>query len=89
MTNKHLPQAPVDGFLLFKSADGRASVGCRFQLEKLWITLVTVSKQMADNKAQAEYDLFARQQHRLTEEEGERDITELLHWNVYSKGKGV
>lgn len=55
MTDKHLPQAPVDEFLLFQSDD----------------------------------DLFAEQQRRLKEAEGELDITKLLQWKVDPKDKGV
>lgn len=40
----------------------------------------TVSKKMADEKAQAEYSQFAEQQRRLKEAEGEKDIVELLQW---------
>ena len=44
-----------------------------------------VSKQMADEKAQAEYSQFAEQQRRLKEAEGEKDIMELLHWGKESR----
>ena len=44
-----------------------------------------VSKQMADEKAQAEYSQFAEQQRRLKEAEGEKDIAALLQWKTESK----
>lgn len=40
----------------------------------------TVSKKMADEKAQAEYIQFAEQQRRLKEAEEEKDIAGLLQW---------
>lgn len=46
-----------------------------------------VSKKMADEKAQAEYDQFAEQQRRLKEAEGEKDITALLQWKKEVKEK--
>ena len=44
-----------------------------------------VSKQMADEKAQAEYSQFAEQQRRLKEAEGEKDIAALQQWKTESK----
>mgnify|MGYP001070330802 FL=1 len=44
-----------------------------------------VSKQMADEKAQAEYSQFAEQQRRLKEAEGEKDIAGLLQWKTEPK----
>ena len=44
-----------------------------------------VSKQMADEKAQAEYSQFAEQQRRLKEAEGEKDIAALLQWKTEPK----
>lgn len=40
----------------------------------------TISKKMADEKAQAEYSQFAEQQRRLKEAEGEKGISSLLAW---------
>lgn len=48
----------------------------------------TVSKKMADEKAQGEYARFAEQRRLLKEAEGEKDITELLHWKA-DKDKGT
>ncbi|HIB9008997.1 MULTISPECIES: virulence RhuM family protein [Citrobacter] len=45
----------------------------------------TVSKKMADEKAQAEYSQFAEQQRRLKEAEGEKDIAALLQWKTEPK----
>ncbi|MCK8538591.1 virulence RhuM family protein [Yersinia ruckeri] len=45
----------------------------------------TVSKKMADEKAQAEYIQFAEQQRRLKEAEGEKDIAGLLQWKTSNK----
>lgn len=45
----------------------------------------TVSKKMADEKAQAEYSQFAEQQRRLKEAEGEKDIGALLQWKTEPK----
>ncbi|EIX7809392.1 virulence RhuM family protein [Salmonella enterica] len=45
----------------------------------------TVSKKMADEKAQAEYSQFAEQQRRLKEAEGEKDIAALLQWKKEAK----
>lgn len=91
MTEKHLPQAPVGEFLLFQSDNGRAArVECRFQSDTLWLTQAgAISKKMANNKAQAAYNLFAEPQRRLKAAEGEKDITELLQWKVDPKDKGV
>ena len=90
MTEKHLPQAPVGEFLLFQSDDGRARVECRFQSDTLCLTQAgAISKKMANNKAQAAYNLFAEPQRRLKEAEGGQGITELLQWKVDPKDKGV
>lgn len=48
----------------------------------------TVSKKMADEKAQGEYARFAEQRRLLKEAEGEKDITELLNWKA-DKDKGT
>jgi len=48
----------------------------------------TVSKKMTDEKAQGEYARFAEQRRLLKEAEGEKDITELLHWKA-DKDKGT
>ena len=48
----------------------------------------TVSKKTADEKAQGEYARFAEQRRLLKEAEGEKDITELLHWKA-NKDKGT
>lgn len=48
----------------------------------------TVSKKMADEKAQGEYARFAEQRRLLKEAESEKDITELLHWKA-DKDKGT
>lgn len=48
----------------------------------------TVSKKMADEKAQGEYVRFAEQRRLLKEAEGEKDITELLNWKA-DKDKGT
>lgn len=47
----------------------------------------SISKKMANNKAQAEYEHFAEQRRRLKEAEGERDISELLQWQAKPKAK--
>jgi len=45
----------------------------------------TISKKMADEKAQAQYVNFAEQQRRLKEAEGEKDIAALLQWDKEKK----
>lgn len=45
----------------------------------------TVSKKMADEKAQVQYVNFAEQQRRLKETEGEKDIAALLQWDKEKK----
>jgi hypothetical protein len=45
----------------------------------------SVSKKMADEKAQAEYKQFAGQQRLLKEAEGEKDIAALLQWKKEDK----
>ncbi len=45
----------------------------------------SVSKKMADEKAQAEYVQFAEQQRRLKEADGEKDIAGLLQWKTDTK----
>ncbi len=47
----------------------------------------SISKKMANNKAQTEYEHFAEQRRRLKEAEGERDISELLQWQAKPKAK--
>lgn len=60
-------QVKLDQFLQFNDREVLQGAG-------------TVSKKMADEKAQAQYVNFAEQQRRLKEAEGEKDITALLHW---------
>ncbi|MDE8754061.1 RhuM family protein [Pectobacterium polaris] len=67
-------QEKLDQFLQFNDRDVLKGAG-------------TISKKMADDKAQAEYEQFAEQQRRLKEAEGERDITELLQWQANPKNK--
>ncbi|WP_041164245.1 virulence RhuM family protein [Dickeya parazeae] len=67
-------QEKLDQFLQFNDRDVLKGAG-------------TISKKMADDKAQAEYEQFAEQQRRLKEAEGERDITELLQWQTNPKTK--
>ncbi|MEI7267182.1 virulence RhuM family protein [Pectobacterium versatile] len=69
-------QEKLDQFLQFNDRDVLKGAG-------------TISKKMADDKAQAEYEQFAEQQRRLKEAEGERDITELLQWQANPKNKDV
>lgn len=45
----------------------------------------TISKKMADEKAQTAYDQFAEQRRRLKEAEAEKDITGLLQWKNETK----
>ncbi|HFR4116248.1 TPA: virulence RhuM family protein [Yersinia enterocolitica] len=66
----------LDQFLQFNDRDVLQGAG-------------SISKKKADEKAQAEYQYFAEQQRRLKEAEGERDITELLQWQVDPKQKGT
>lgn len=44
-----------------------------------------ISKKMAEQKAQEEYNQFTNQQRRLKEAEGEKDIASLLQWNKEAK----
>ena len=67
-------QEKLDQFLQFNDRDVLQGAG-------------SISKKMADDKAQAEYEHFAEQQRRLKEAEGERDITELLQWQAKPKAK--
>ncbi|MDX5630657.1 MULTISPECIES: RhuM family protein [unclassified Brenneria] len=67
-------QEKLDQFLQFNDRDVLKGAG-------------TISKKMADDKAQAEYEQFAEQQRRIKEAEGERDITELLRWQANPKAK--
>lgn len=60
-------QEKLDQFLQFNDRDVLQGAG-------------TVSKKMADEKAQAEYAQFAEQQRRLKETEGGKDIARLLKW---------
>ena len=61
-------QDKLDQFLQFNDRDVLHGAG-------------KISKQMADEKAAAEYEQFAQQQRRLKEAEGERDIAALLAWD--------
>ncbi|OQS31308.1 hydroxyacid dehydrogenase [Chromobacterium haemolyticum] len=61
-------QDKLDQFLQFNDRDVLQGAG-------------KISKQMADEKAAAEYEQFAQQQRRLKEAEGERDIAALLAWD--------
>ncbi|MBE5215221.1 virulence RhuM family protein [Pectobacterium sp. A535-S3-A17] len=67
-------QEKLDQFLQFNDRDVLKGAG-------------TISKKMADDKAQAEYEQFAEQQRRIKEAEGEWDITELLQWQANPKAK--
>ncbi|MFJ5442833.1 virulence RhuM family protein [Pectobacterium sp. CHL-2024] len=67
-------QEKLDQFLQFNDRDVLKGAG-------------TISKKMADDKAQVEYEQFAEQQRRIKEAEGERDITELLQWQANPKAK--
>lgn len=67
-------QEKLDQFLQFNDRDVLQGAG-------------TISKKMADDKAQVEYEHFAEQRRRLKEAEGERDITELLQWQASPKAK--
>ncbi|MBO8125265.1 RhuM family protein, partial [Klebsiella pneumoniae] len=58
-------QEKLDHFLQFNDRDVLQGAG-------------SISKKVADDKAQAEYECFAEQRRRLKEAEGKRDITELL-----------
>ncbi|WP_261850151.1 virulence RhuM family protein [Pectobacterium araliae] len=69
-------QEKLDQFLQFNDRDVLKGAG-------------TISKKIADDKAQAEYEHFAEQQRSLKEAEGERDITELLQWQASPKAKDV
>ncbi|RSB63985.1 hydroxyacid dehydrogenase [Atlantibacter subterranea] len=60
-------QEKLDQFLQFNDRDVLQGAG-------------KISKKMADDKAQAEYVLFAEQQRKLKEAEGENDISRLLGW---------
>lgn len=65
-------QDKLDQFLQFNDRDVLQGAG-------------QISKQMADDKAAAEYDRFADQRRRLKEAEGERDIAALVRWEKKAK----
>jgi hypothetical protein len=65
-------QVKLDQFLQFNDREVLQGAG-------------TVSKKMADEKAQAQYVNFAEQQRRLKEAEGEKDIAALLQWDKEKK----
>ncbi|MFH7379881.1 virulence RhuM family protein [Klebsiella aerogenes] len=67
-------QEKLDQFLQFNDRDVLQGAG-------------SISKKVADDKAQAEYECFAEQRRRLKEAEGKRDITELLQWQAKPKAK--
>ncbi|WP_039030215.1 virulence RhuM family protein [Leclercia adecarboxylata] len=65
-------QVKLDQFLQFNDREVLQGAG-------------TISKKMADEKAQAEYNQFADQKRRLKEAEGEKDIAGLLQWKKEAK----
>ncbi|WFL67568.1 RhuM family protein [Pantoea sp. X85] len=65
-------QSKLDQFLQFNDRDVLQGAG-------------SISKKMADEKAQAEYGEFAEQQRRLKESEGENNIASLLQWQTSPK----
>ncbi|MBY4840592.1 virulence RhuM family protein [Pantoea sp. DY-5] len=65
-------QNKLDQFLQFNDRDVLQGAG-------------SISKKMADEKAQAEYGEFAEQQRRLKESEGENNIASLLQWQTSPK----
>ncbi|WP_336778563.1 virulence RhuM family protein [Pantoea sp. USHLN256] len=65
-------QSKLDQFLQFNDRDVLQGAG-------------SISKRMADEKAQAEYGEFAEQQRRLKESEGEKNIASLLQWQPNTK----
>lgn len=65
-------QNKLDQFLQFNDRDVLQGAG-------------SISKKMADEKAQAEYGEFAEQQRRLKESEGENNIASLLQWQTIPK----
>jgi len=65
-------QSKLDQFLQFNDRDVLQGAG-------------SISKKMADEKAQAEYGEFADQQRRLKESEGEKNIAGLLQWQPSPK----
>lgn len=65
-------QVKLDQFLQFNDREVLQGAG-------------TISKKMADEKAQAQYVNFAEQQRRLKEAEGEKDIAALLQWDKEKK----
>ncbi|MFZ4210142.1 virulence RhuM family protein [Pantoea endophytica] len=65
-------QSKLDQFLQFNDRDVLQGAG-------------SISKKMADEKAQAEYGQFAEQQRRLKEAEGENNIAGLLQWQTSPK----
>ena len=65
-------QTKLDQFLEFNDRDVLQGAG-------------KISKQQADEKALAEYTRFAEQHRRLKEQEGEKDIKELLQWQPPKK----
>jgi hypothetical protein len=65
-------QSKLDQFLQFNDRDVLQGAG-------------SISKKMADEKAQAEYGEFAEQQRRLKESEGEKNIAGLLQWQPSPK----
>lgn len=65
-------QEKLDQFLQFNDRDVLQDAG-------------TVSKNMAEEKAHAQYAQFAEQQRRLKEAEGEKDIGGLLGWKTDTK----
>jgi hypothetical protein len=62
-------QDKLDQFLQFNDRDVLQGAG-------------SISKKMADEKAQAEYVQYAEQQRRLKEAAGEKDIADLLQWKT-------
>lgn len=65
-------QSKLDQFLQFNDRDVLQGAG-------------SISKKMADEKAQAEYGEFAEQQRRLKESEGANNIASLLQWQPSPK----
>lgn len=68
-------QSKLDQFLTFNDRDILTGAG-------------HVSKQQAENKAEAVYARYAKQQRQLKEQQGEQDIAALLKWQPPSQKKG-
>ncbi|HHT8340480.1 DNA-binding protein [Klebsiella pneumoniae] len=93
MKDKHLLPAPVGGFLLFHSDDGRARVKCRFQSNTLWLTpasmtelydkdVRTINKHRINIFAEGELDQNSTaRKFRIVRQEGKRQFSREIEHN--------